>query len=56
MLFKLEYFFPLLFMVIENKGEGGLDAGARRKILCPCLGSNPDRPAHSQTLHVAVPE
>jgi hypothetical protein len=22
-----------------------LDAGARRKILCPCRGSNPDRPA-----------
>jgi hypothetical protein len=22
----------------------GLDAGARRKILCPCRGSNPDRP------------
>jgi hypothetical protein len=27
----------------------GLDAGARRKILCPCRGSNPDRPACSQT-------
>jgi hypothetical protein len=28
----------------------GLDVGARRKILCPCRGSNPDRPARSQTL------
>jgi hypothetical protein len=28
-----------------------LDAGARRKILCPCRGSNPDRPALSQTLY-----
>jgi hypothetical protein len=28
----------------------GLDAGARRKILCPCRGSNFDRPARSQTL------
>jgi hypothetical protein len=25
----------------------GLDAGARRNILCPCRGSNLDRPAHS---------
>jgi hypothetical protein len=25
--------------------RAGLDAGARRKILCPCRGSNPDRPA-----------
>jgi hypothetical protein len=31
--------------------RGGLDAEARRKILCPCWGSNPDRPARSQTLH-----
>jgi hypothetical protein len=23
--------------------RAGLDAGARRKILCPCRGSNPDR-------------
>jgi hypothetical protein len=29
----------------------GLDAGARRKILCLCQGSNPDRPARSQTLY-----
>jgi hypothetical protein len=31
--------------------RAGLDAGARRKILCPCRGSDPDRPARSQTLH-----
>jgi hypothetical protein len=31
--------------------RAGLDAGARRKILCPCQGSNPDRPACSQTLY-----
>jgi hypothetical protein len=31
--------------------RAGLDAGARRKILCPCWESNPDRPAHSQTLY-----
>jgi hypothetical protein len=31
--------------------RAGLDAGARRKILCPCRGSNPDRPARSQTLY-----
>jgi hypothetical protein len=30
--------------------RAGLDAEARRKILCPCLGSNPDRPTRSQTL------
>jgi hypothetical protein len=29
----------------------GLDAEARRKILCPCWGSNPDRPARSHTLY-----
>jgi hypothetical protein len=29
--------------------RAGLDAGARRKIICPCRGSNPDRPARSQT-------
>jgi hypothetical protein len=29
----------------------GLDAGARRKILCLCRGSNPDRPARSQMLY-----
>jgi hypothetical protein len=29
----------------------GLDAGARRKLLCLCRGSNPDRPARSQTLY-----
>jgi hypothetical protein len=28
--------------------RAGLDAGAGRKILCPCRGSNPDRPARSQ--------
>jgi hypothetical protein len=28
----------------------GLDAGARRKILCPCRGSNPDRPARSHLI------
>jgi hypothetical protein len=28
-----------------------LDAEARRKILCPCRGSNPDRPTSSQTLY-----
>jgi hypothetical protein len=27
-----------------------LDAGARRKIVCPCRGSNPGRPARNQTL------
>jgi hypothetical protein len=31
--------------------RAGLDAGARRKIFCPRRGSNPDRPARSQTLH-----
>jgi hypothetical protein len=31
--------------------RAGPDAGARRKILCPCLGSNPDRPARIQTLY-----
>jgi hypothetical protein len=31
--------------------RAGLDAGARRKILCPCRGLNPDRPARSQTLY-----
>jgi hypothetical protein len=29
--------------------RAGLDAGARRKIFCPYQGSNPDRPARSQT-------
>jgi hypothetical protein len=29
----------------------GKDAGARRKILCLCRGSNPDRPARSPTLY-----
>jgi hypothetical protein len=28
-----------------------LDSGARRKILCPCWGSNPGRPVRSQTLY-----
>jgi hypothetical protein len=28
-----------------------LDAGARRKILCPCRGLNPNHPARSQTLY-----
>jgi hypothetical protein len=31
--------------------RAGLDAGTKRKILCPCRGSNPDRPARSQTLY-----
>jgi hypothetical protein len=31
--------------------RAGLDAGARIKILCPCRGSNPDRPARSQTVY-----
>jgi hypothetical protein len=31
--------------------RAGLDAGARRKILCPGRGSNPDRPVRSQTLY-----
>jgi hypothetical protein len=31
--------------------RAGLDAEARRKILCPCRWSNPDRPARSQTLY-----
>jgi hypothetical protein len=31
--------------------RAGLDAGARRKILCPCRRSNRDRPARSQTLY-----
>jgi hypothetical protein len=31
--------------------RAGLDAGARRTILCLCRGSNPDRPARSQTLY-----
>jgi hypothetical protein len=31
--------------------RAGMDAGVRIKILCPCRGSNPDRPARSQTLY-----
>jgi hypothetical protein len=31
--------------------RAGLDAGARRKILCPCRGSNPGRSVRSQTLY-----
>jgi hypothetical protein len=31
--------------------RAGLDASVRRKILCPCRGLNPDRPARSQTLY-----
>jgi hypothetical protein len=31
--------------------RAGVDAGGRRKILYPCRGSNPDRPARSQTLY-----
>jgi hypothetical protein len=31
--------------------RAGLNAGARRKILCPCRGSNPDRSVRSQTLY-----
>jgi hypothetical protein len=34
--------------------RAGLDAGAGRKILCPCQGSNPNRPAHSQTLYCLI--
>jgi hypothetical protein len=29
--------------------RAGLDTDARRKILCPCRGSNPGRPVRSQT-------
>jgi hypothetical protein len=32
--------------------RAGLDAGARRNILCPCRGLNPDHPARSQTLYL----
>jgi hypothetical protein len=31
--------------------RAGLDVGSRRKILCPCRGSNSDSPARSQTLY-----
>jgi hypothetical protein len=31
--------------------RAGVVAEARRKILCPCRGSNPDRPDRSQTLY-----
>jgi hypothetical protein len=31
--------------------RAGLDAGARRKILCLCRGSNPGLPVRSQTLY-----
>jgi hypothetical protein len=31
--------------------RASLDAGARRKFLCRCQGSNPDCPAHTQTLY-----
>jgi hypothetical protein len=31
--------------------RAGLDAVARKKILCPCPGSKRDRPARSQTLY-----
>jgi hypothetical protein len=31
--------------------RASLDARVRRKILCPCRGSNPDRLARSQTLY-----
>jgi hypothetical protein len=31
--------------------RAGLDAGTRRKILCPCRGSNPGRPVRSQSLY-----
>jgi hypothetical protein len=31
--------------------RAGLDAGAAKKIFCPCRGSNSDRPARSQTLY-----
>jgi hypothetical protein len=31
--------------------RAGLDTEVKRKILCPCWGMNPDRPARSQTLY-----
>jgi hypothetical protein len=31
--------------------RAGLDAETRRKILCPCRGSNPGRPVRSQSLY-----
>jgi hypothetical protein len=31
--------------------RASLDAEAQRKILCPCRGSNPGHPVHSQTLY-----
>jgi hypothetical protein len=34
--------------------RAGLDAGARRKILCPCRGSNSDRLSLSQTLYYLI--
>jgi hypothetical protein len=35
--------------------RAGLDAKARRKILCPCRGSNPSRPVRSQTIYWSTP-
>jgi hypothetical protein len=32
--------------------RAGLNAEARRKILCPCRGSNPSRPLRSQLLYL----
>jgi hypothetical protein len=32
--------------------RAGLDAEAGRKILCPCLGSNPGGPVRGQTLYL----
>jgi hypothetical protein len=31
--------------------RAGLDAETRGKILCPCRGANPDRPARSHTIY-----
>jgi hypothetical protein len=31
--------------------RAGLDAGAKRKILCLCRGSNPSHPVRSHTLY-----
>jgi hypothetical protein len=31
--------------------RAGLDTEDRGKVLCPCRGSNPGRPARSQTLY-----
>jgi hypothetical protein len=45
--------YPFRYTLDKRLGgpRAGLDAGDRRKILCPCRGSNPDRLARSQTLY-----